>query len=200
MTSARLLLASTSATRRQILEHAGLPVETTPPRVDEAALRLGLEAEAAGPTDVAAALAQAKALRVSARSPGRLVLGCDQVLDLDGRVLAKPETHTEAALRLRALSGREHRLVSAAVVALDGAEIWRVVDEARLTLHSLTEAEIAAYLERNWPAVASSPGAYLIESEGVRLMSRISGDHFTILGLPLIPLLTWLRLRGDIGP
>ncbi len=182
-----------------MLRQAGIRFEAVAARVDEEAMRAALAAEGAGPRDQADALAEVKATRVAQRHPGATVLGADQILSLDGRVFAKPETEAEAIAQLTDLSGKTHHLWSAAVVCLDGKPIWRHVSEARLTMHTLRPDEIAAYVAREWNMIRQSVGAYRIEEAGVRLMSRVEGDHFTILGLPLIPLLTWLRLRGDIS-
>lgn len=194
-----LLLASASVSRARILTAAGLNVTVEPARIDEETLRESLTAEGVPPRDQADQLAEAKALKLSARRPDILVLGCDQILDLDGAVLAKPVSRDDAASQLRRLSARTHRLWSAAVGALGGRPVWRHIGEASLTMHQLTDAEIDGYLTRCWPGVADSVGAYKIEEEGLRLFSAVTGDHFTILGLPLIPLLTWLRDRGDIA-
>jgi septum formation protein len=193
------VLASTSPTRMQLLRAAGLLVESVAPRVDEDTARDALLAEGAKPRDVADALAEMKARKVADRRPTDLVLGCDQVLEFEDRVFAKPETPDEARDHLRQLRGKSHRLLSA-IVAYENAEpVWRQVAEARLTMHQISDAYIDDYLARNWESVRHSVGAYKIEEEGVRLFSAITGDHFTILGLPLLPLLAWLGTRGMIA-
>jgi septum formation protein len=195
----QLVLASGSGVRARMLRQAGLEFVIAPVRVDETAIRDALIAEAAPPRDIADALAETKALRASARHPGALVIGADQILDCDGSIFAKPETPEDAIGQIRRLSGRTHRLHSAAVVCRDGQSLWRHVGQAELTMADLGETYVADYVARNWTSIRDSVGGYKIEEEGVRLMSRIEGDCFTILGLPLIALLTWLRTRGDIA-
>jgi septum formation protein len=194
----RLILASTSVTRAVMLRQAGIAFDAVPARVDEEAMRAALVAEGASPSDQADALAETKAVKVAQRNPAAMVLGADQILSLDGRVFAKPGTKAEAVVQLTELAGQTHHLWSAAVVCINSKPVWRHVSEARLTMHALSRDEIAGYVEREWSVIRHSVGAYRIEEAGIRLMARIEGDHFTILGLPMIPLLTWLRLRGDI--
>lgn len=193
-----LLLASGSATRAAILARAGIPFQPHPAPVDEEAVRRALEAEGAHPRDVADTLAEMKATRIAARFPEALVLGCDQVLEFGGRAWAKPETRDAARDQIRELRGQTHRLLSALVLYDRGEPVWRHVGVARLTMRPLSDAFIDGYLSRNWPAVSTSVGGYRIEEEGIRLFSAIEGDHFTILGLPLLPLLDYLVLRGFI--
>ncbi|WP_103257446.1 Maf family protein [Tabrizicola aquatica] len=195
----RLILASTSPTRLQMLRAAGVAVEPVAPRVDEATIRDALVAEGAHPRDIADALAEMKARKVADRHPEALVLGCDQVLALDRETFAKPETPEEARDQLRHLRGTSHKLLSA-IVAYENAEpVWRHVGEARLTMHPFSDAYLDDYVARNWDSIRHSVGGYKIEEEGVRLFSAISGDHFTILGLPLLPLLAWMGTRGMIA-
>lgn len=193
-----LLLASQSAIRLALLRNAGVSVEAHPARIDEDALRAALEAEAASPRDIADALAEAKALKLAQRYPDALVLGCDQILALGPRIFAKPESRSEARQHLDDLSGKTHQLLSALVLYHKGEPVWRHVGVARLTMRETTSAFLEAYLDRNWPDVGQSVGAYQLESEGIRLFSAIEGDYFTILGLPLLPLLNYLSLRGFI--
>lgn len=195
----RLVLASSSAIRAALLRNAGLDPEIRPARIDEDAIRASLEANDAGPRDLADALAELKACRVSERDPEALVLGCDQILDLDGRIFTKPDDPHAARAQIRALSGRTHRLHSAAVVCRAGEPLWRHVGTARLTMREVSDTYLDDYVARNWQSIRHSVGAYKLEEEGVRLFSHIEGDHFTILGLPLIELLTWLAVRGDIA-
>ncbi len=193
-----LILASSSVTRQQMLRAAGLEFEIRPARIDEAMLRQSLAAEGAKPRDQADALADAKARKIADRNPAALVLGCDQILALNDRVFARPATPGEARAQLLDLRGKTHHLFSAAVLYDAGEPVWRHVGVARMTMRAFSDAWVDAYLSRNWPAISASVGAYQIESEGIRLFDRIEGDHFSILGLPLLPLLSYLALRGWI--
>lgn len=194
----RLVLASSSATRARMLNQAGLLFDVERPRIDETALRAGLITEGTTPRDLADLLAEAKALKVAARHPEALVIGADQILELDGEVIVKSETPAELKEQLLRLSGQRHRLYSGAVVAEGGELVWRHVGEARLHVRKISGEWLDGYLARNWESVRGSVGGYLVEGEGVRLFDRIEGDIFTVMGLPLIPLLSWLTLRGSI--
>ncbi|MGV8985724.1 MAG: Maf family protein [Cypionkella sp.] len=193
-----LLLASQSSIRLTLLRNAGLAVEPHPARIDEEALRAGLAAENATPRDMADTLAEAKAMKVSQRHPSALVLGCDQILALGPRIFTKAVIRAEARQQLADLSGHTHQLLSALVLYDRGAPIWRHIGVARLTMRDVTDSYLDAYLDRNWPEVGHSVGCYQLESEGIRLFSAIEGDYFTIVGLPLLPLLNYLSLRGFI--
>jgi septum formation protein len=194
-----IILASTSPIRLQMLCAAGLTVESVPPRVDETAIRDALVAEAVHPRDIADSLAEMKARKVAEKRPANLVLGCDQILALDGKTFAKAESPDEARDHLRQLRGKTHTLHSA-IVAYENAEpVWRHTAEAKLTMHRISDSYLDDYVTRNWDSIRNSVGGYKIEQEGVRLFSAISGDHFTILGLPLLPLLAWMGTRGMIA-
>jgi septum formation protein len=193
------VLASTSSIRLQMLRSAGLTIEPVAPRVDEETARNALLAEGARPRDVADALAEMKARKVADRRPGDVVIGCDQVLECEGAIYSKPDTLEAARDHLRQLRGKSHRLLSAAVAYENSEPVWRHVAEARLTMHQISDDYLDDYLARNWESVRHSVGAYKIEEEGVRLFSAIAGDHFTILGLPLLPLLAWMGTRGMIA-
>lgn len=194
-----MILASTSPTRLQMLRAAGLDPTPIAPRVDEASIRDALVAEGTGPRDIADTLAEMKARKVAEKHPAALVIGCDQVLALDRETFAKPETRDDARAQLRQLRGKTHKLLSALVVYENAEPVWRFVGEARLTMHQFSDAYLDDYLSRNWESIRHSVGCYKIEEEGVRLFSAITGDHFTILGLPLLPLLAYLGNRGMIA-
>ncbi|MFN3614954.1 MAG: Maf family protein [Rubrimonas sp.] len=191
-----LVLASASTARAAMLRAAGVPIEVMPARIDEDAVKAAFEAEGAAARDLADALAAMKAERVSARAPGALVLGADQVLECDGRRHDKPADKAAARDQLIALRGRRHSLFSAAAVALNGAVIWRHVGHARLTMRQFTDAFLDGYLAQEGDLVLNS--VYRIEGPGAQLFSRIEGDLFTVLGLPLLELLDFLRARGAL--
>jgi len=186
-----LVLASQSRARQLLLANAGIDFETIPADIDERAAQqsAGLSA----PADIAALLARAKAVAVSIKKPARYVVGADQTLALGQRLFNKPSGRAEAAEQLRGLAGRTHELNSAVAVAHGGEIVFVHVALARMTVRPLNEVEIEAYLDRAGQAVTSSVGAYQLEGLGVHLFERIEGDHFTILGLPLLPLLAFLR-------
>lgn len=192
----KLLLASQSTTRRQMLEQAGVAFEMVAAPADEDAEKARLLAAGTAPRAIAAALAGLKAR--SADAPlDALVIGADQILETaDGGVLSKARSRDEAAAQLRGLAGTTHRLHSAAVLLRNGAEIWSGTETAALTMRPLAEAFIADYLDREWAHVRWNVGCYRIEGPGVQLFERVEGSHFAILGLPLVPLLAALRAEG----
>jgi septum formation protein len=198
MADTPLILASSSSIRLELLKNAGVTVTAVPARIDEAAVRMALAQEDAKPRDVADTLAELKARKIADRNPAGLVLGCDQVLAVGDDIWSKPETVDEARDQLRKLSERMHHVHSALVLYHEARPIWRHIGTAKLTMRPLGEAYIQAYLNRNWPEVSYSVGAYQIEGEGIRLFSAVEGDYFTVLGLPLLPLLSYLSLRGFI--
>ncbi|PZQ61973.1 MAG: septum formation protein Maf [Sphingomonas taxi] len=189
-----LILASQSASRTAMLAAAGVPFTAEPAHADEAALKAAMAG--AHPRDVADALAELKALKVSARHPARLVLGSDSLAVLDdGTILDKPHSRDEARDHLTRMSGKRHDLVSAAVIAEGGRAVWRVVDKAKMFVRPLSPAFIEAYLDAEWPAIAGCVGCYRIEGPGAQLFARIDGSQFTVLGMPLLPVLDYLRTR-----
>jgi len=196
-TPASIVLASTSATRIALLQAAGVPFEAIAAGVDESAVKAGLLAEGLGPRDIADALAEAKAVKVSGRRPA-LVIGADQTLELNGRLFDKASTLDEARAHLCEMRGHTHQLHCAMVVARDGAPIWREVVTARLKMRAFSDAYLHGYLQRNAAAALASVGCYQLEGEGVQLFERIDGDYFAILGLALIPLFDILRRHGAL--
>ena len=192
----RLLLASKSRARRQMLEAAGVAFETVEAELDEEAAKGGLEAAGFDARGVAEELAQLKALSVEAGA-ACLVIGADQTLEIDdGSMLSKPASRADAHRQLRLLSGRTHLLHSAAVVVQEGATIWWQSETVELTMRPLGDAFLEAYLDEEYEAIRWSVGGYRIEGRGVQLFERIQGSHFAVLGLPLLPLLAYFRERG----
>ncbi|AVO37843.1 Maf family protein [Pukyongiella litopenaei] len=194
----QIVLASGSAVRARMLEAAAVPFDVIVPRVDEDMIRRSMIADGAGPRDVADGLAEAKARKISARFPGAMVIGCDQVAEFQGEILSKPVSPDDAIGQLRRMRGDRHRLFSAAVVYEAGAPVWRHVGVVRLVMRAFSDAYLQGYVDRNWDSIRHSVGAYKLEEEGVRLFSRIEGDHFHVLGLPLLELLGYLHLKGVI--
>jgi septum formation protein len=192
-----LILASQSRTRQGLLASAGIVFEAVPAGIDERAIQQS--SGLTSPGEIAALLARAKALAVSTNHPGRFVLGADQTLALGEQLFSKPAGRAQAAVQLRALAGQSHELYAATAVARDGEILFEDVSVARMTMRPLDGAAIRAYLDATGDAVTTSVGAYQLEGLGVHLFERIEGDHFTILGLPLLPLLAFLRKRQMLG-
>lgn len=193
-----IILASGSEIRATLLRNACVPFTAQPARVDEEAVRQSLEAEDASPRDIADALAEFKARRVAAKHPEALVIGCDQVLAVGRSVLAKPDSPDHALEQLRSLRGQKHQLLSAAVIYGEGKPLWRHVGVVRLQMRDTSDDYISDYVDRNWDSIRHAVGAYKLEEEGVRLFTRIDGDYFNVLGLPLLELLSYLTLRGTL--
>lgn len=194
-----LVLASSSTTRAKMLSEAGLIFEIEKPEVDEADVRLHMIAASATVESGAERLAALKASDVSQRRTNTLVIGADQILECDGKWFEKPGTTAQARDQLRDLSGRRHRLISSVVLAVDGIAVWRHTAEAQLTMRPLGERFLEDYLNAMGDRAFTSVGGYQLEGLGAQLFSRIRGDYFTILGLPLLPLLAQLRSRDVLG-
>ncbi|WP_353858300.1 nucleoside triphosphate pyrophosphatase [Azospirillum formosense] len=194
-----VVLASGSRTRAEMLERAGVRVTLAPAAVDEEEIKLAARAEGAPVEDVAEALAELKAQRVTRKHPGALVIGADQMLECEGRWFDKPADRDAARAQLQDLRGKTHRLVSCAVVIRDGERLWHHVDRARLSMRPFSDAFLESYLNAAGDDVLGSVGAYHLEGLGAQLFHRVDGDFFTILGLPLLPLLGFLRVHGVIA-
>lgn len=194
-----LILASSSQTRAQMLRAAGLELTLQSPRIDEETIRYALESEGAQPHDIADTLAEMKARKIADRNPDALVLGCDQVLEFDRRAWGKAETMADVRAQLLTLRGQSHHLLSAAVLYEDDKPVWRHIGKATLTMREFSDTWLDDYLARNWESIRHSVGGYKLEEEGIRLFTAIEGDYFTILGLPLLPLLAYLGTRGFIA-
>lgn len=194
----RLVLASASASRRALLEAAGLRVEVRPAHVDEAALKQGARAEGLDSANAALLLADAKARRVAAQEPDALVIGCDQLLVCDGQWFDKPADLNEARAHLRALRGRTHTLVTAALCRRGEQRLWHAVARPRLTMRPFSDAFLETYLSLEAEHVTASVGAYRLEGAGAHLFATVEGEHAAILGLPLLALLGFLRGHGVV--
>ncbi|MEP3053546.1 MULTISPECIES: nucleoside triphosphate pyrophosphatase [Rhodobacterales] len=194
----QIILASGSDIRAQMLRQAGLRFDVKPALVDEELIKQALQAEDAPPRDIADALAEAKARKVSQKLPDALVLGCDQVLDLNGQMLSKPKSAEEALVQLKSMRGERHMLLSACVIYENGKPIWRHVGQVRLRMRQASDTYLQGYVNRNWDSIRHAVGAYKLEEEGVRLFHSIDGDYFNVLGLPLLELLAYLGLKGVI--
>ena len=195
----RIILASTSVARKQMLENAGLSFDVMAPMVDEVAIKQALLAEGLGPRSIADGLAEAKAIKLSGKNPEALVIGADQVLAFDdGPLFDKPDNPETARAQLAHMAGKSHHLLSAVVIAQSGAPQWRHVGVVRMHVRPLSSDFIDSYVERNWNSISHCVGCYQIEGEGAQLFTRIEGDYFDIMGLPLLPLLAYLRERKEM--
>jgi len=194
-----LVLASASAARARLLAQAGIEARIDPSVTDEAAIREESRARGRDAGECATLLAEAKARAVARRHPGALVLGADQMLECEGRWFDKPADLAEAAAQLRALNGRRHTLVTAAAVIRDGAILWRSLARPELTMRRCSEGFLERYLAAMGPRAVATLGGYELEGLGIQLMARVEGDYFAILGLPLLPLLDFLRGEGALA-
>jgi nucleoside triphosphate pyrophosphatase len=194
-----IILASTSQVRLKLLENAGVKVVRAPSAVDETEIKASYRRRGAAPGACAMALAEAKALTVAARRPGAFVIGADQLLDCEGTWLDKPRDRADAANQLRLLRGRSHQLATAVCVARDGNVIWHDLQEPRLAMREFSDRYLESYLALLSRDDLAAVGAYRIEGPGLQLFERIEGDYFAILGLPLLPLLAFLRAEGELS-
>ena len=180
-----------------MLNAAGVALEAVPALVDEQSIKAALVQAGAKPRDIADALAEAKARKLSRKMPMAMVLGCDQIcVGPDGYIFDKPEAPDDARAHLAQLSGKVHRLISAAVICEQGEPVWRIIDTAQLTMRSLSPQFIDNYVHTYWDEIRHCVGCYRIEAEGAQLFANVSGSQFTIIGMPLLPLLDYLRIRG----
>ena len=184
--------------RKELLEKSNISFVSVKPNIDEDAVKSSLLVENYSPRDIADALAELKASKISLKTPDSLVLGCDQILEFEGALLEKPPSKDLAVQQLMKISGKKHIAYSAAVIFENSKPIWRFVGKADLLLKSNSEEYISDYVSRNWDSIKHSVGGYKIEEEGCRLFSKINGDYFSILGMPLIEIINFLCIRGVI--
>lgn len=197
-TPSRLILASGSTIRRQLLENAGVAIEPIVARIDEDTIKDALIAEGATPREVADALAEGKARKISLKHPDAMVIGCDQALSFKGRLVSKADTPEEARALLGEMRGKRHKLLSAVVIYEGGEPKWRHVGEVKLQMRNLSDVYLDDYIAQNWDDIRDAVGCYKLEKEGPRLFSKIDGDYFNVLGLPLLEVLAYLVDRKVI--
>ena len=196
--ASRLILASGSSVRARLLENAGVPFSIETAKLDEGMIRRSLEADGANARDIVDALAESKARKISNKHEGALVLGCDQVLEFNGKIYSKPDSQAELRTQMQELRGHQHRLLSGAVICRDGVSVWRFIGQVRLNMRDFSDAYMDDYIMRNWDNVRHCVGGYMLEAEGVRLFEKIDGDYFSVLGMPLVEILSYLTLNGEL--
>lgn len=197
MTSPAIILASGSAIRKDILTQAGIDFTVVTKPVDEAAIKAAMLSEGAPIRDIADALAEAKAVRVSSQTTG-LVIGADQIMEMDGQLFDKPKDMIEARARLLSMRGKSHHLIGGVVIAENGRAVWRHSAKTTLHVREFSDAFLDAYLDAEGPSVCQAVGAYKFEGRGAQLFSHVDGDFFSVLGLSLLPVLDYLRTRGAV--
>ncbi len=195
---AALILASGSSIRADLLRRCNVPIDVIPARIDEDIIRQSMLEAEAKPRDIADALAEAKARKIAGKHPESLVLGCDQVLAFESVLLSKPDSKEHAIAQLMQMRGKRHDLLSAAVIYEGAKPVWRHVGHVRLFMRDASDEWLEDYVDRNWHSIRDSVGGYKLEEEGPRLFTRIEGDYFNVLGLPLLEVLSYLTLRGTL--
>lgn len=192
----KLILASGSSIRRTLLKNANVPFDISLGHIDEQSIKRAMISENASTREIARALADGKAQKVGLENPNALTLGCDQILSFNDTLISKAENKSDARAILKSLKGAEHQLLSAAVIYHQGQPVWHHVGEVHLTMHDFSDTYLDDYLDRNWDSVKEAVGCYKLEEEGVRLFSKIEGDYFNVLGLPLVEILSYLSEKG----
>ncbi len=194
-----IILASGSSVRAQMLRNAHVEFDVIVPQLDEDTPKQAMLAQNTPPHDIADILADKKALKIGKRNPDAYVIGCDQVLEFNGRLISKPTSQQQALDQLGQMRGQMHNLFSAAVIYQGHQPVWRHIGQARMTMRMVSDEYLTSYVSRNWEDIRHCAGAYMIEAEGLRLFESIDGDYFSVLGMPLLEILNFLALRGVIA-